>query len=750
MISPKWSGAKWSRATNSFVIGCTIVFTVATLFIGRLTVRAQDESAVTFLVQLTADADPVQFSHDHQLTIVDAIDTISLYGFHGEDPGRYGELSIDPRVVTVAPNEDIVSFQSEQREFTNNDFENLQHYLGFGNGNHEVHNGNLNEQALVVRRNYSFAESWLTWWQADARLDRAHYYGTGSGVTVAVLDTGADLDHPALADHLVAGYDFVDDDTWPDDVPNGADEDEDGGTDEGVGHGTHISGVLAQVAPDVQIMPVRVLNSDGVGSLLAIVKGIIYAVDHGAQIINLSLSTHDHFAMLETAIAYAQSRDVIVIAAASGGAAALHFPAAYTDVISVGATRGGGYVAEFSAPYADLVDVFAPGELIYGPYYDGRYAWWSGSSMATPIVAGVAALLIEQGACVPTCVTALVTEKIQSVIPSAPSGRIDAYRASIYAHNTQPQQDICLLLVDQTALHPNLDSVAFVAEQHGVSSAWLLNEDLATPTSNRWLRWSESFSGDLVLLPGGRLSNAGWFTLLPTAQWTLQDFVDGHVSAEQLANVVDVIPLHNQELRHLLGRSCVALVYQDELTTETTANQTDLRKPRNGRLAFTLVGMAISEGNTATSANDSYYDLWLRIEPPTDFTSHFAVSSLNPTPDDLDFVKVSYHNDKFTIRATSSEAPDAQLYLSIATAEQGVSTSVAFLFNVPIPYDEAKEQYKLILTTDENLDGRAIAISSSLGGVANHTIGQKLAKSSTLEPNIPEPRQRLFLPLIIR
>lgn len=743
--------SKWNGQISLGTLGITIVALVLALFIEHLSLRAQDEP-ITFIVQLAIDADPVQVSSEHQLTIVDSIDAIAVYRLQGSDPDAYEQLVVDPRVVIVENDEGIVSFQAEQRDFTSNDFESLQHYLGFGNGDKGFIDGSPKEKALVVRKNYSFADSWLTWWEADVHLDRAHRYSSGTGVMGAVLDTGADLDHPAIVDHLVAGYDFVDDDRWPDDAPNGIDEDEDGAFDEGAGHGTYISGALAKVAPSIQIMPIRVLNSDGTGTLFDIVNGIIYAVDQGADIINLSLSAHDHFPLLETAVAYAASHDVIVIAAAAGTADALYFPAAYADVIAVGATRRDGYVTEFSLPYANLVDVFAPGELIYGPYYDGGYAWWSGSSMAAPIIAGEAALLIEQGACVPTCVTTLLTERIQPVIQDFTAGRADAYQAIIYAQNSASQQGTCLLLIDKSTLNPNIDAIENAAAQHNRSANWLINQDLATTTSNPWLRWNEFFPSDAALLPGGHLTDGGWFALLPTASWSLQDFFEGQVPEEQLANVKDVIPLSNQNLANLLGRTCVAIAYEDDIVVDVTKNQTDLRGKRYGRFAFTVLGMEVPDGETE-NADATLYELWVRVEPPLDFTSHLAISSVQTPPDDLKFAKVSHHQETLSVKVESSKA-DALLTISVAIDGEHVLGGVPYLLEAPMIYDAKKDNYEFTMTTAKDLANWRIMISSNLGGVANYTEGKKSHKGSTLGPANArintEPEPHLFLPMIMR
>ena len=109
----------------------------------------------------------------------------------------------------------------------------------------------------------------------------AHSHATGAGVDVAILDTGIDSTHPFLVDHVLPGWDFVDDDDDPADEAGGLDSDLDGLVDEAWGHGTHIGGIVAQIAPDARIMPYRVLDSDGVGHTYALAAAIFDAVDRG-------------------------------------------------------------------------------------------------------------------------------------------------------------------------------------------------------------------------------------------------------------------------------------------------------------------------------------------------------------------------------------------------------------------------------------------------------------------------------------
>jgi len=220
---------------------------------------------------------------------------------------------------------------------------------------------------------------------------------TGQAIIVAVLDTGLAPDHPLLNSNITAGYNFVGMNNDIYDRGNGIDDDGDGIVDGFVGHGTHVSGIIVTESPGVQIMPIRVLNSEGVGTYWEVAAGIKYAVDHGADIISMSLSAPRLTPSLKDALDYAASHGVIVVSAAGTGAGP-NYPAGYSNslALGVGATDENDAIAWFSGGQVADTDVYAPGTNIYSAYPYNGYALASGTSMSAPVVAGEAALLLSR------------------------------------------------------------------------------------------------------------------------------------------------------------------------------------------------------------------------------------------------------------------------------------------------------------------------------------------------------------------
>ena len=218
---------------------------------------------------------------------------------------------------------------------------------------------------------------------------------SGSDVTIAVLDSGVDVEHPDLAARIVRGYDFVNDD-------DNADDDN--------GHGTHVAGIAAAIsnngigiaglAWNANIMPLKILNRSGIGTVSNLVRAICWAVTERADIINMSLSSPFISHTAYTAVDYAISQGIVLFAAAGNHSQRgnpILYPAAYKRVIAVAATDHDDLQAKFSNT-GTYVDIAAPGvDILSTDTRAGQSIWAykSGTSMSSAYAAGLAALILS-------------------------------------------------------------------------------------------------------------------------------------------------------------------------------------------------------------------------------------------------------------------------------------------------------------------------------------------------------------------
>ncbi|MCW5940100.1 MAG: peptidase S8 [Fimbriimonadaceae bacterium] len=248
-----------------------------------------------------------------------------------------------------------------------------------------------------------------------------------SSVVIAIVDTGIDKNHTDLNSKFVAGYDFVNNDSDPDDDN---------------GHGTHCAGIAAAVTNNAngvagvdwnaRLMGVKVLNASGSGSFSAISNGITWAADNGAKVISLSLGASSGSSTLESAVNYAWNRNVVVVAAAgNSNTSSPSYPAFYTNCIAVGSTDQNDARSSFSNFGASWVDVAAPGTSILSTYDGNTYATLSGTSMACPAVAGLAGLLWAKNGLgsTNTSIRAAIEDNCDPVGTWVAKGRINVARA---------------------------------------------------------------------------------------------------------------------------------------------------------------------------------------------------------------------------------------------------------------------------------------------------------------------------------
>ena len=295
-----------------------------------------------------------------------------------------------------------------------------------------------------------------------------------SGVTVAVVDTGVDRDHLDLVANLITGRNFV----------NTTASDGDFNYDDLNGHGTHVAGIIGAygigvtgAARRVKIMPVRVLDANGEGNTATIIKGINWAVQNGANIINLSLGGTINDPALEAAINTAVAPEVpgvagVTVIAAAGNhtsnyQTAVNYPARYTNVIAVAALDADGTVASYSN-YGPEVDLCAPGgdssNAIYSTLNNNTYGYEAGTSMACPHISGLAALLYASGVTTPDA----IRTRLQTYVIDKGSWDFDNY----YGHG---MPDAYAVLKGYT--HKTRNTRVFLGRKDGTKSNFIFPDD---------------------------------------------------------------------------------------------------------------------------------------------------------------------------------------------------------------------------------------------------------------------------------
>ncbi len=319
-------------------------------------------------------------------------------------------------------------------------------------------------------------------------------YSTGRDVLIAVLDTGTDLDHPDLADKVRTDIDrdFINSDYEADDD---------------FGHGTHVSGIAAAATDngvgvaglgwEAMLLPLKVMDSSGNGDDVGLAVAIRYAADHGADVVNMSLGGPvDCPPIVQEAADYAYAMGVVLVAASGNhgvgiGPNAEMFPANCEHVLGVAATESDDSVADYSN-YGSHVSVAAPGSGIYSTLMNGGYGYDGGTSMATPYVAGLAALLrARYPAYTPDEIASAILDNADDLGASGwdshyGCGRIDAYRALL--RGKADSSPLCLQgagawTTVMTAAVPFVPGAIIVSLRPGIGAETVLQQYDAGPST---------------------------------------------------------------------------------------------------------------------------------------------------------------------------------------------------------------------------------------------------------------------------
>jgi hypothetical protein len=284
------------------------------------------------------------------------------------------------------------------------------------------------------------------------------FHVLGSGV-VAIVDTGVDPMHPALAPVLLPGYDFVHNTNGADekgDLDHSTEAVLDGGGGSPIyvspwtaavvspagaaalntpqyaafGHGTMVAGIVHLAAPKAKILPVKAFSADGTGYASNIIRAIYFATAQGSKVVSMSFSFSSSSSAMSNAINYANSKGVICVAAAGNeGEQIKVYPASISQVMGVASTSNDDRLSGFSNYGPQVVWVGAPGENIVSTYPFGTYASSSGTSFSTPFVSGAAALLANVDSGVNQAGAANAIGHAQYISPQLNRGLLDTYQA---------------------------------------------------------------------------------------------------------------------------------------------------------------------------------------------------------------------------------------------------------------------------------------------------------------------------------
>ena len=326
---------------------------------------------------------------------------------------------------------------------------------------------------------------------------------------------------------------------------------------------------------------------------------------------------------------------------------------------------------------------------------------------------------------------------------------VSAYESHSLNVTVKVVQPTCLLLIDEDTIDNNISTIEAKAAEHGETSDWLVNDDSPTETGNPPLRWNEFFPGDLVLLPGGEVQDEGMFTLPPCIEYAddrgpgdypgvwveypdykafVQAFIAGTVPKEQLDKILGVKPLRNNDLRSLVGRTCIAVVYDSDISINYEPIYGNLQGARYGLFRFTTLGTQLPGSIPESTSSTSLLDIWVAVEPipdplPVPGMPHTPVcSAMEQVPDSVQITEAVVSPDGTTVdvRATSDRQNEGPV-LNVSAVSSPIGrleeTFPPRGMNLIAVYYEALD-VPVVGFPDPDIRGNTVTVtvSSSLGG----------------------------------
>lgn len=332
-----------------------------------------------------------------------------------------------------------------------------------------------------------------------------------------------------------------------------------------------------------------------------------------------------------------------------------------------------------------------------------------------------------------------------------------------------PQALACVVIIDEEGVDNDMRSVELAADGHGVTPDFLVNDDRPTEVGNPWFRWNTLFPGDIVKMPTGQIDDEGWFALPPNVlngqeigiqyaddrsfvgtyeEW-IDRFVAGSLPQDLLDKVRYVMPFRNQDLVQLVGKTCVAVVYDSDISMNYEPIYANLQGERYGLFAFTVLAVETAGNNDLdehpytlpeSKSSSTLYDLWLRVEPEIPPGLPFRIKIHDQEPDSIQIDEAVYEGGVLTVRAQSAFAEEyggndmtaptpadpefgndpnnkmVYMTLSVDGPDEGSDPNVApFLLEQKMIW-LGGPFFEFLLPTGENLDGRRVNISTDEGG----------------------------------